>query len=393
MTPSDIRLCIVIPTKPSYSETFIQAHIERLPAEKYVLYGTDVGSFRDQDDRSLTPPFTLWRHLQQSVDRKIYRRSWEDIAEKPFQQYLIRNKIDVVFAEYGPTGVAVMRACRRLGVPLVVQFLGFDAYAHATLAEAGRHYQELFAQASAIVAVSRHMEKQLLSLGAPRHKLHYNFCGVDVTKFTGADPTLAPPCFVAIGRFTDKKAPLLTLLAFQKVREASPHTTLIMVGDGPLFEATMQLADRLGIASAVTFPGPRPHQELSAIMQNARAFVQHSVRAKSGDSEGTPVIVLEASATGLPVISTRHGGIPDVVIDGVTGFLVDEGDVDGMAAAMIRLAQDPLLAGQLGRAARARMLAEFSMEQSIRTLMKIILDSATGDKAHPHSRQKAGKGR
>ena len=88
--------------------------------------------------------------------------------------------------------------------------------------------------------------------------------------------------------------------------------------------------------------------------------------------DGTPVAVLEASATGLPVVATRHAGIPDVVLDGETGLLVDEGDVEGMAAQMIRLADDPELAARLGRAGRQRVCAEFSMEKSIAGLWSII---------------------
>lgn len=382
MTNREIRLCIVAPNEPSYSETFIQAHIDRLTAQTHVLFGTDIDGLRQQDGQSLTPPFTLWRHLLQTVDRKLYRRSWEEIVSQPFQDYLTRHKVDAVLAEYGPTGVAVMKACQRVGVPLVVQFFGFDAYEHTTLSGIGRFYPALFELASAVVAVSRHMEQQLLSLGVPRHKLHYNFCGADIVRFAGAEPASAPPRFVAIGRFANKKAPLLTLLAFRQLISVVPEATMVMVGDGPLFEASCQLVDRLGISHAVTLPGARPHQELAPFMLKARAFVQHSVRTKSGDSEGTPVIVLEASAAGLPIISTRHGGIPDVVLDGETGLLVDEGDVDGMAAAMIRLARDPVLAGQLGRAARARVTTEFSTERSVGVLEGIIRDAVIGNRAN-----------
>ena len=118
--------------------------------------------------------------------------------------------------------------------------------------------------------------------------------------------------------------------------------------------------------------GRCPHSEVGALMQQARAFVQHSVRALSGDSEGTPVAVIEAGASGLPVVATRHAGIPDVIIEGETGFLVDEGDVAGMAAYMIQLARGPALAAGMGQAGRKRIEEHFSMEKSIGNLWKII---------------------
>jgi hypothetical protein len=114
------------------------------------------------------------------------------------------------------------------------------------------------------------------------------------------------------------------------------------------------------------------HSEVAVTMGQARAFVQHSMRTSYGDSEGTPVAVLEAGASGIPVVATRHAGIKDVVVDGETGLLVDEGDVEGMAECMLRLAEDSALAATLGKAARERISAEFSMDRSISNLWHIV---------------------
>ncbi len=113
-------------------------------------------------------------------------------------------------------------------------------------------------------------------------------------------------------------------------------------------------------------------------MRGARCFVQHSVTDSTGDSEGTPVAVLEAGAMGLPVVATRHAGIPDVVIEGETGLLVDERDAVGMAAHMISLARDPGTANRLGREAAARIRKFYTMDQSISRLSRILEAAATG---------------
>jgi colanic acid/amylovoran biosynthesis glycosyltransferase len=220
--------------------------------------------------------------------------------------------------------------------------------------------------------VSRDMERALLSLGAKRERLFYNPYGVDTTVFTAAPPAAVPPVFVAVGRFVEKKAPHLVVLAFAEVRNACPDARLLMVGDGPLLGATQHLARALGLGDAVEFLGPRAHAEVAAIMRQARAFVQHSVIAGDGDSEGTPVAILEAGAAGLPVVATRHGGIPDAVVSGQTGLLVDEGDVHAMAQCMVRLAIDPTLAARLGSAARERICAEFSMDKATAGLLRIL---------------------
>lgn len=367
-TQRERTICIIHPNKAAYSETFIHAHIEHLPVNLIELYGGWLPRYQSGGKPLLSPiSYCADRILSRFLDSYDGR-----LREKPLFRFLERSEVDAVLAEYGPTGVAVMQACHDVGVPLIVHFHGADAYADVVLQGYGRYYPELFDKAAAIIVVSRDMERQLLDLGAPREKLHYNPYGVDITLFNEADPGSALPLFVAVGRFVDKKAPQVTLLAFSRLVENVPEARLIMIGEGPLLESCKQLSHELEIAEAVEFYGSRPHAEVARTMQKARSFVQHSVRPSNGDSEGTPVAVLEAGASGLPVVATRHGGILDVVIDGQTGLLVDEGDALGMAQAMIQIAKNTVLAARLGRAARERIGNEFTMEKSINNLWSII---------------------
>jgi colanic acid/amylovoran biosynthesis glycosyltransferase len=266
----------------------------------------------------------------------------------------------------------MLAACRQANVPLIVHFHGYDASMHEVLAANARTYPMLFQQAAAVVAVSEPMRRKLIALGAPPEKVHRNPCGVDCREFVGGHPAEAPARFIAVGRFTPKKAPDLTLRAFATVRHLCPEAMLTMIGDGPLLATCRVLARDLGIEDGVTFLGAQPPAVVREEMRRARCFVQHSVEAPSGDSEGTPVSIIEAGATGLPVVSTRHAGIPDVVVEDQTGFLVAEHDVERMANHMLRVARDPELAGRLGRAARLRVKAHFSIEGSIAELWKII---------------------
>ena len=118
--------------------------------------------------------------------------------------------------------------------------------------------------------------------------------------------------------------------------------------------------------------GAQPHSIVQREMASARAFVQHSVRAADGDCEGTPVAIIEACATGLPVVATRHAGIPDVVLEGETGLLVEERDVDGMVTAWLHLARDAELAGTLGCAGRARVAEHYELKTSIQRLGQLL---------------------
>jgi glycosyltransferase involved in cell wall biosynthesis len=373
-----MNICVVVPEQGGYSETFIRAHIERLPGRVTYLYGGLFPTKKANGEFLLAPPNFPERVRRSLLSRLLKIDFSEDkLKRKALAQFLRENHIHAVLAEYGPTATRVMDVCREAGVPLIAHFHGYDAYEHKTLKEFGDDYKKLFQTASAIVAVSQHMAQQLIALGAPKEKVHYNPCGMDAQIFYGSDPAQAPPTFLTTGRFVDKKGPQLTLLAFSKVLAQVPDAKLIMVGDGPLLDICMSLVQSLGISHAVEFAGVKTHHEVADLMRRVRAFVQHSRVPSSGDSEGTPVAVQEAGGAGLPVIATFHGGIPDVVEDNVTGFLVKEGDADAMAERMVRIAHDPQLAARMGRAARARVLGAFTLDHSIKKLSEVIGSTVT----------------
>lgn len=363
-----LSICVVHPSENALSETFIRQHIERLPARS--IYGGPWPTWYSNGT-----PLVRQRLLMKGIGflaTHFLNLSPERFSRRAFARYLRREAIDVVLAEYGPTGVAVRDTCHDAEVPLVVHFHGYDAHSIPVLEEYREGYRQLFAAAVAVIAVSRTMAEQLLTLGVPNEKLFVNSCGVDVDAFNGASPALAKPIFLAVGRFVDKKAPHLTLLAFAKVVEACPEARLIMVGEGPLLDCCKQLAAALGMTKSVEFTGAICHERVQALMAGARAFVQHSVRSTYGDSEGTPVAVLEASATGLPVVSTRHAGIQDAILHERTGFLVAERDVNAMAGYMSQLAIDSGLAAALGTAGRRFISENYSAEKSIGQLRGIL---------------------
>ncbi len=362
-----MKICIVQPNRVTVTETFLTAHAEHLPGDVSVVYG-----FRPRvEGRSLS--------LADRLSRAALRaRRW--LAGQPtdwettqlFVRVFRQLQPHVVLAQYGPTGVRVMDTCRKTGLPLVVHFHGFDASHYQTIQEHSKTYPRMFAQAAGIVSVSRAMRDKLISLGAPADRVHYNPYGVDLKRIQQANAAAAPPMFLAVGRLIPKKAPDLTIRAFAKVLPSCAEARLRIIGEGELEQPCRRLVVQLGIERAVTFLGAQPQELVLQEMSRARCFVQHSVVSPAGDSEGTPVAIIEASASGLPVVSTRHAGIPDVVVESETGLLVDEHDVDGMAAHLCRIAEQPQLAARLGEAARRRVAEEFSLQRSIQRLSDIL---------------------
>jgi glycosyltransferase involved in cell wall biosynthesis len=360
-----LSLCIVAEKPPGVSETFIQDHIDKLPGRVVFLHG-----WRPMLGSQPVLPFV--RRLLYSVGRRLLRHHPDRAITGAYAYAFRKHGAAVVLAEYGPSGVMVLEACRVAGIPLVVHFHGYDASRRDVLEEYAAGYRAVFENAAAVIAVSRAMQSRLISLGARASKVHYNPYGIDCTRFTGGDPAAAPPVFLGVGRLVEKKGPLLTLRAFEAVRRKHPEARLRLIGDGPLWRECQSLVQKLGLNDAVAMLGAQPHAVVSEEMRRARCFVQHSLEAPSGDCEGTPVAILEAGATGLPVVSTRHGGIPDVVIEGETGLLVAEGDAMGMARAMARVVTDPALASRLGLAAQLRVSTHFSTERRLATLRSII---------------------
>jgi colanic acid/amylovoran biosynthesis glycosyltransferase len=364
-----MRIAIVSPNRNAYSETFIAAHIRRLAGVALVLTDGHLPK-RDAEGNLLLPP-TLARR----VAAKLLGAAPEDLLRRRIARLLKRHRIDVVLAEYGPTGEAMLESCQRAGVPLVVHFHGIDAF-HVKLLKDHANYRRIIKEAAALVVVSREMEQQLLALGADRAKLHYNCYGIDVERFRAGRPDQAPPHFIAVGRFVDKKAPQLTLMAFHHAWQRDPAMRLTMAGNGPLWDSTRQLVAALGLEGVVELPGVLTPDQVAERMAASRAFVQHSVVTADNDHEGTPLSVLEAMASGLPVVATRHAGIPDVVEHGVSGLLSPERELAAMAEHLGMLAADPALALRMGQAGRSCVEREHRVEDSLERLAVILAHAA-----------------
>ena len=322
-------------------------------------------------------PRSLSGRLVNVFEQRVRKKSNAILLRERITKELRHHRTDVLLAEYGPTAEELIKSARAAGVPLVAHFHGYDAHKKAPLERYG-NYKRLFYAAAAIVVVSRAMEQQMLALGAPRERLHYIVYGTDTERFTSGDPAANLPHFVAVGRFTDKKAPQLTLLAFREAWRQRPDARLTMVGTGPLWEGVRQLVQSYGMEDVVDLPGVLPPEQVAERLRGARAFVQHSLTTGEHDMEGTPLAVLEAMATGLPVVSTYHAGIPDVVAHGERGLLSAEYDIDAMADHLVQLIDHPEQAASMGQAGRAYVLAHHRVEDRIGVLQSLLEQVAAG---------------
>jgi colanic acid/amylovoran biosynthesis glycosyltransferase len=369
-----LKICLASTSADEYSQTFVRDHINRLPGEVLPLLG-------HWPDLQYKGQFVLPKQYRVGVrfSNRFPSRVTERVrkaGDNRLASFL--KRAEVTLAEFAPVGASLVRSSRIAKVPLVVHFHGYDAYHRGTLEKFQKDYQEMFLSAAAFVVVSKAMCEQVVRLGAPREKVHLNSCGVDVPRFSSTDAGGNPPHFLGMGRFVEKKAHFLTILAFERAFRQCPDIRLSLAGDGPLLDCCKQLVRALRLEEVVEFLGVVNHDEVPTMMRSFRGFVQHSVTAPSGDSEGNPVAVMEAGASGLPVVSTKHAGIPDTVAHGETGLLSEEMDIDSMARHMALLTRDPSLASRLGKSARERIQTFFSMERSIQGLFGILEAAAKG---------------
>jgi glycosyltransferase involved in cell wall biosynthesis len=363
-----MNIALISPAKEAYSETFIKAHKEQISGNIFYLYGGFVPLWSENGEY-FARPLPRWKRWTQSLLIRLKLAKYESPQYFYLKRYLKKHKIQVILAEYGQTGAEMMPLCQSLNIPLVVHFHGYDAYSSQVLDLYQVKYKALFKFASAIIVVSKDMQKQLLLLGASEHKLILNPYNCHPS-FYEVLPNYESNQFLAVGRFVNKKAPYLTLWAFRSLHQQQPNATLVMIGEGELLETCQNLAKQWGLTEAVTFMGKQNPSKVREMMSKSFCFLQHSITASNGDKEGTPVAILEASAAGLPVIATFHAGIPEAVIHQKTGFLVPEQGVEMMSEYMIQLYQDRVLVKKMGEDSRKHSQAYYT--QHIQKLNLIL---------------------
>lgn len=360
-----INIAMVSPSKDAYSETFIQAQKNGLKGKVFYYHGGTMPSYLDTKSLVFSKIQRLLFKMKQKMKLNTFNAS-----EQVFINSLKKNKIQVVLAQYGPTAHRVLKICKYLNIPLITNFHGYDASVKSVI-QSCNQYEEVFEYSSYVVVVSKEMEKDMRNLGCPSDKLIYNVYGPDLI-FENTKSLFKSNQFIAIGRFVNKKAPYYTILAFDKVVKKYPDSRLIIGGIGELYETCVNLVKHLKIEDNVSFPGILSREEFKENLQNSLAFVQHSITTLSGDKEGTPLAILEACSAGIPVVSTFHAGIPDVIVEGETGFLVEEHDVDMMAKKMIILIENKELAKSMGAKSKERIASKFSLKKHLDTLDELI---------------------
>jgi glycosyltransferase involved in cell wall biosynthesis len=295
------------------------------------------------------------------------------------------GNLALIHAHFGPDGVYAMALAEKLKIPFIVTFHGYDITIYRTaIWRTGPllYYQllwyeeELKKKASAFIAVSDFIRNQLLDKGYPEKKIIQHYIGVDTAKFSPSSDKSNERYIFCVGSHKQKKGIDTLLRAFARIAKKYPNVSLIQVGSGSMTSELHTLAKVLGINNRVRFLGGQPHETVVNLMRGAEIFCLPSQTAKNGDSEALGIVFNEASACGVPIVSTKHGGIPEAVLDGETGFLVPERDDVALAEKLDTLLSDRALAKKMGQRGREFVCEMFDIrKQTVK--LEAIYDSLT----------------
>lgn len=342
------RIAYVVNVFPKLSETFIAgelAELRRRGVELRIL--------------SLRPPSDTLRH--EVVTRAgLLELTLDD--RDAFRSLLRKFRPQLIHAHFAtePTAAAGEMAAE-LDVPFTFTAHGYDIYRQPPT-----DFSDRVARAGAVITVSRANARHMVrNLGASSSRIHVIPCGVDVERFQPGESPAQPPHVVCVARLVPVKNLGLLLEAFADLLARGVLFRGILVGDGKSRAELQAMHVRLGLEGTVQMVGAADQTEVLAWWQRA------SVAVLTSEREGMPVSLMEAAACGVPAVAPAVGGIPELVVDGVTGLLAPAGDRPALVAALQRLLQDRELALRLGNAARNRAHKLFSISHQVDRLLSL----------------------
>lgn len=227
-----------------------------------------------------------------------------------------------------------------------------------------------FRQADRVTATSQMLARATAVFCPANTKVHVIPFGVDTDVFSpppNAHHLDRPPTIGIVKTLRPRYGIRELILAFHRIADAFPDARLVIVGGGEQYADLQAMVVSLGMETRITLTGPVSHEQIPEYLHSFDLFVVPSLT----DRESFGVAAVEASAAGLPVIASRVGGLPEVVLDGKTGFLVPPGDIDALAAAISRLLNDPVLRAQMGRAGRQFVLGHYRWEDNAKLMEQL----------------------
>lgn len=379
------RVCIATSGYYRPGETFVNHHIQKLFGGASAVISAKASRGNNPFAKPLlsiaevkAPKSELLTTLPAlTLNLLRYRTSKVPVgrAAQEIEAFLKQHRIEVILCEFGNRALQIAPIAGRLGIPVFTYFRGYDASKLLNEGSYPAAYRRLMPQLAGVFAVSDFLLKNLEKRGIRHSNAHVAPSGADTDLFRPAEKT--PQLIVAAGRMVAKKMPLQMTDVFIDVARSNTDAQFVFYGDGAHLEECRTRVRAAGLEHQISLPGAKPHAEIADALSRATIFAQHSATEKNGNTEGLPSSIQEAMACGCAVVSTRHAGIPEAVIEGETGLLVDELDFKAHAEALKRLLADPKMTADMGLAARQFALAHLDKAKLTAKIEAIMAAAVT----------------
>lgn len=363
-----------------YWHTFVANQIDHLDRYNSICLTKTERSINDRIGRYKMPLYSshssdIPGHIR--LLNRITNRLWD--VPFTFQKEIRQHKVKLLHAHFGPIGIQFLPVAMRMRLPLLTSFHGYDVYSLPRQKSYLSQLRDLFAYGYRFLVLSRHMKEDVNKLGCPANKVIVHHVGIDLSQFAYRTPMRQDSRvrILTVCNFMEKKGLRYLVKAMAIVCNNFPNIYLCLVGrahfEGALREKQVveRLIKELELTDSVVLLGARDYFEIQEEYKQADLFVLPSVTAENGDKEGVPTVLMEAQACGLPVVSTYHSGIPEVVIDGKSGYLVPERNVSALADSICRLIVERDKWETMGKIGRSHIEKNYNVVIQREKLQKI----------------------
>jgi glycosyltransferase involved in cell wall biosynthesis len=369
-------LAVISPELGKMSETFIYRHMtELLPGKTCIIVRKALPYANELD---IPCPCLVFGHYRMNFPwllrglQYFFRLSELSPVQVKVQQFLYEHGVNTILSQYLDQSVKWLKVAQNLNIRFFAHAHGYDISQALCNPIMIQRYRQL-EKADGIITMSSYSREKLIKFGLSGSNIYVIPYGIEIPEKCNNRREDGQIRCLAVGRMVAKKAPIYTIEAFRQALKRNNLLSLDYVGDGPLFDEVREFVHGNGLNEKIVLHGSQSNQYVLKLFAKADIFLQHSrTDPLTADEEGLPVSILEAMAHGVPVVSTFHAGIPEAIIQNVTGLMVQEGDTDGMAECIMRLAGDPKLRIRLGNAGRLRAREHYSWQKERNSLLELF---------------------
>ena len=350
--PKRLKILVITYTFPKLSEVFVLNQVIGLLERGHDVYV----------------------HSKRADLRKVHDNVYKyDLLNRAYYDELPKDiaDYDVLICQFGPLGIELLEHKEKLNLKakLITIFRGFDM--SLSIKDNEHLYDKLFQQGDYFMAASEFFKQRCINLGCNPNKIEFCSCAIDCELFSYCERDFKKRDLIRIispGRLVPKKGIDDSIRAVAKALQTYPNIELIIPGLGEFPDTSYQtyleeLVKELGIQNQVTFTGPYVSSELAQLLASSHIFLAPSATGPDGNQEGIPNTPMEAMATGLPVISTTHTGIPELISDGINGLLVAEHDTDALCEKICYLVENPDMCVRLGKEGRKTIVEKWEFKK------------------------------